>query len=186
MFCTIYDTNHWSNKISYMAKQFFNYIVNVLFSISWISSFHISKSSHQFKQRIQEGYGFLFVSRLLLGIDFYKEVTVYMHRWQATQNHSILRNILHWILDSVNQELPTICTKANTFNYEINIFSAKKKVSHLNLLGNIKSFQKWSYKISGLFLLSHCDELRIKGKSLKIFHKYPIKDRTKLSTVSLV
>lgn len=80
MFCTIYDTNHWSNKISYMAKQFFNYIVNVLNSIIWISSFHISKSSHQFKQRIQEGYGFpicLFVSWLLLGIDFYKEVIVY-------------------------------------------------------------------------------------------------------------
>lgn len=109
-----------------------------------------------------------------------------MHRCQATQNHSILRNILHWILDSVNQELPTICTKANAFNYEINIFSAKKKVSHLNLLGNIKSFQKWWYKISGLFLLSHCDELRKKGKNLKIFHKYPITDRTKLSIVSLV
>lgn len=109
-----------------------------------------------------------------------------MHICQATQNHSILRNILHWILDSVNQELPTICTKANTFNYEINIFSAKKKVSHLNLLGNIKSFQKWWYKISGLFLLSHCDELRKKGKSLKIFHKYPITDHTKLSIVSLV
>lgn len=80
MFCTIYDTNHWSNKIPYMAKQFFNYIVNVLYSISWISSFHISKSSHQFKQRIWEGYGFpicLFVSWLLLGIDFYKEVMVY-------------------------------------------------------------------------------------------------------------
>lgn len=65
-----------------------------------------------------------------------------MHRCQATQNHSILRNILHWILDSVNQELPTICTKANAFNYEINIFG-KKKVSHLNLLGN--------YEISNLF-----------------------------------
>lgn len=144
MFCTIYDTNHWSNKISYMAKQFFNYIVNVLYSISWISSFHISKSiySHQFKQRIQEGYGFLFVSWLLLGIDFYKEVTVYMHRWQATQNHSILRNILHWILDSVNQELPTICTKANAFNYEINIFSAKKKSFTFKFIGKYQIFSK--------------------------------------------
>lgn len=64
-----------------------------------------------------------------------------MHRCQATQNYSILRNILHWILDSVNQELPTICTKANAFNYEINIFSKKKSFT-FKFIGKYQIFSK--------------------------------------------